>query len=36
MNIPTIIFFKNGEVVDRVVGVVPKRELDNKIASLIE
>ena len=36
MNIPTIIFFKNGEVVDRVVGALPKRELDNKIASLIE
>ncbi|XP_037930005.1 thioredoxin-like [Teleopsis dalmanni] len=26
-NIPTILFFKDGEVVDKVVGVVPKEQL---------
>jgi thioredoxin len=34
-NIPTILFFKNGELVDRVVGAVPKDELESKIASLV-
>ena len=27
-NIPTILFFKDGEVVDKVVGVVPKEQLE--------
>jgi thioredoxin 1 len=30
-NIPTIIFIKNGEMVDKVVGAVPKNELLEKI-----
>lgn len=30
-GIPTIIFFKNGEVVDRQVGVLPKSKLYEKI-----
>ena len=30
-NIPTIIFIKNGEVVDKTVGAVPKNELLEKI-----
>ena len=30
-NIPTILFFKNGEVVDKVVGVVPKEQLVQKL-----
>ena len=34
-NIPTILFFKNGEVVDKVVGVVPKEQLAKKLESLI-
>ena len=25
MNIPTILFFKNGNVVDKIVGAVPKK-----------
>ena len=31
LNIPTLIFFKNGEEVDRVVGLQPKAQLDAKI-----
>jgi thioredoxin 1 len=31
-SIPTILFFKNGEIVDRVVGAVPKSQLESLIA----
>lgn len=34
-GIPTIIFFKNGEVVDRQVGVLPKTKLYEKIENVI-
>ena len=34
-SIPTLIFFKNGEVVDRVVGVIPQNELEARIQKLI-
>lgn len=34
-NIPTILFFKNGEMVDKNVGVAPKAELAKKIDALI-
>lgn len=34
-NIPTIIFLKNGEMVDRQVGAVPKEVLEAKIKSLL-
>jgi len=27
LNIPTVLFFKNGELVDKVVGAVPKKIL---------
>jgi len=30
-NIPTIIFLKNGELVDKVVGAVPKDQLAEKL-----
>lgn len=30
-NIPTILFIKNGEIVDKVVGVIPKELLIEKI-----
>jgi thioredoxin 1 len=34
-NIPTILFFKNGEVADKQVGVVPKATLASKIDALL-
>ena len=34
-NIPTILFFKNGEVVDKQVGAVPKSTLVEKIDGLL-
>ncbi len=34
-NIPTLLFFKNGEVADKQVGVVPKSVLAAKIQSLM-
>lgn len=34
-NIPTILFFKNGEVVDKHVGVAPKNVLAAKLNALL-
>ena len=34
-NIPTILFFKNGEVVDKQVGAVPKQVLVDKLEALL-
>ncbi len=34
-NIPTILFFKNGEIADKQVGAVPKNVLTEKIDSLL-
>ena len=34
-NIPTILFFKGGEVVDKIVGAQPKAKLEEKINSLL-
>ena len=34
MNIPTLIFFKNGEEVKRIVGAVAKSEIEGILASL--
>ena len=30
-SIPTILFFKKGELVDRVVGAVPRKNLEEKV-----
>ncbi len=35
MNIPTLLFFRNGEIVDRHVGAAPKAVLVEKINSLL-
>ncbi|MBQ2521997.1 MAG: thioredoxin [Bacteroidales bacterium] len=34
-NIPNVVFIKNGQVVDRSVGLVPKQVLADKMNSLI-
>ncbi len=34
-NIPTLLFFKNGELVDRMVGAAPKSEIAKKIDTIL-
>ena len=34
-NIPTILFFKNGEIVDKVIGAQPKAKLEEKFQALL-
>ena len=34
-SIPTILFFKNGQVVDQIVGAVPKPALESKIKQIL-
>jgi len=34
-NIPTIIFVKNGEIVDKSVGAVPKAQLTSKLDAIL-
>jgi thioredoxin 1 len=31
MSIPTILVFKNGEIVDRIVGAMPKKLLEQRL-----
>ena len=34
-SIPTLIFFKNGQVVDRIVGAAPKADIAAKLNALL-
>lgn len=34
-NIPTLLFFKDGKVVDKLVGNVPKAEITSKLDSIL-
>ena len=34
-NIPTILFFKNGEVVDKIIGAQPKAKIEEKFRALL-
>ncbi len=34
-NIPTVLYFKNGKVVDKQVGAVPKSNLVNKLEAIL-
>lgn len=35
-NIPTVLFFRNGEVVDKQIGAAPKAAFDAKIQSILK
>jgi len=35
-SIPTLLLFKDGQVVDRVIGVASKKEIANKLNALLE
>ena len=35
MSIPSLLFFKNGEVVDQVVGAIPKAQLTARLDKLV-
>lgn len=35
-GIPTVLVFKNGEVVDRMVGVQPKQEIEKRLNNTLE
>ena len=34
-NIPTVLFFKNGEIVDKQVGAVPKKKFVAKLEAIL-
>ncbi|AWR93452.1 thioredoxin [Acidianus brierleyi] len=36
MSLPTVLFFKNGEPVDEVIGAVPREEIEIRLKQLIE
>lgn len=36
MGIPTLLFFRSGKLVDKIVGIVPRKTLDDKIEKLLK
>jgi len=36
MSIPSLLFFKNGEMVDQVVGAIPKAQLTSRLEKVLE
>lgn len=36
MSLPTVMFFKNGEPVDQILGAVPREEIEVRIKALLE
>jgi thioredoxin 1 len=35
-GIPTLLFFRNGQIVDRLIGAVPKSQLESRIQRLLQ
>ncbi len=35
MSIPTLLFFKDGKVIDQVIGAIPKAQLVNRLAKVL-
>jgi len=35
-GVPTLLFFKNGHLVDRLVGAVPRAEIEQRITTLLQ
>ena len=35
MSIPSLLFFKNGEVVDQVIGAIPKAQLTSRLDKIL-
>ena len=35
-SIPSLLFFKNGEVVDRIIGAVPKEHVEEKVKAHLD
>ena len=35
MSIPTLLFFKNGQLVDQVIGAIPKAQLVNRLTKVL-
>ena len=36
MSIPTLLFFQGSKIIDRVIGVVPKEILEQKVGKLLK
>ncbi len=35
-SIPTVLFYRDGKVVDQAIGLLPKKELERRIGTLLE